>query len=126
MNTKLHHRLLICLHAYHMPNSSCFATLALNHPRTPGFLNPCSLTEIMFSVPKTCPQANAGLSAVEIHALRSLTNFLSSYRSSSGAPGDADDGLASDEDGELAEAFTYSSRTSGAVSTSLYACPLPA
>jgi hypothetical protein len=109
-----------------MPNSSCFVTLPLNHPRTPGFPNPYPLRQIVPCVLETYPQANAGLSAVEVHALRSLTNFLSSYRSSSGAPGDADDSLASDEDGELAEAFTYSSRTSGAVSTSLYACPVPA
>lgn len=58
-------------------------------------------------------QVIAQLTDTERHAVHALSQWL---RHHSTAPGDQDDLPESDEDGELAEAFTYSSRNSGAVS----------
>lgn len=60
----------------------------------------------------TCLQPSVQLSEAERHAVHALGQWL---RNHSTAPGDQDDLPESDEDGELAEAFTSSSRHSGAV-----------
>lgn len=61
-----------------------------------------------------CLQGSTQLTESERHAVHALSKWL---RCHSTAPGDQDDLAESDEDGELAEAFTYQSRNSGAVST---------
>lgn len=60
----------------------------------------------------TCLQPSVQLSEAERHAVHALGQWL---RNHSSAPGDQDDLPESDEDGELAEAFTSSNRHSGAV-----------
>jgi hypothetical protein len=57
-------------------------------------------------------QPSVQLTEAERHAVHALSQWL---RNHSTAPGDQDDLGESDEDGELAEAFTSSSRNSGAV-----------